>query len=321
MASVATALGIVVSGGCSLVVDTTGLTTPTGQSRADASSDAPRTDGDLPDGGADASSDGGLCSSDLSIDPKNCARCGHDCLGGACISARCQPSAFIEGESAPIGIATDGTELFWSTESGSLRAKRMDGTGSIRTVRAFPSAAHIKVENGDLYVATYRDKRIVRVPVNGLSESTLATCAGNCLGVAVAGGMTYFTDRGSGSLRVVGGTSDLVTDLDNPEDVFATSNDVYVANEFKNTIVKYPRNGGSAAVPWVSVTDPVSSWTDGTVMFIVSQSGGIIYGRPLGGGTLEPIAVAQAQPTGITATTTAIYWTNMGNGRIMRLAR
>jgi hypothetical protein len=40
--------------------------------------------------GGDASTplaEGGLCSGDLTRDPRNCGRCGHDCLGGDCVAS------------------------------------------------------------------------------------------------------------------------------------------------------------------------------------------------------------------------------------------
>jgi hypothetical protein len=60
----------------------------------------PRSDGGIPlsdagftfpDGGFPAA-DGGVCVADILTDPLNCGRCGHDCLGGQCVSGRCQPT-------------------------------------------------------------------------------------------------------------------------------------------------------------------------------------------------------------------------------------
>jgi hypothetical protein len=71
------------------------------------------------DAAEDASIDGQACSEtvcgdscvDVSSDPRNCGRCGHDCLGGACVSGRCQPVELASGHQFAF-LAVTSTTLF-----------------------------------------------------------------------------------------------------------------------------------------------------------------------------------------------------------------
>jgi hypothetical protein len=44
------------------------------------------------------------CEVDLSNDGKNCGKCGHDCLGGACSSGTCQPVVLASNQGNPWAI-------------------------------------------------------------------------------------------------------------------------------------------------------------------------------------------------------------------------
>jgi hypothetical protein len=57
----------------------------------DAAADGPPI---LAGDAGDASSD--ACAANVDEDPKNCGRCGHDCLGGGCSSGRCQPVSLVD---------------------------------------------------------------------------------------------------------------------------------------------------------------------------------------------------------------------------------
>jgi hypothetical protein len=272
---------------------------------------------------------GASCVADLATDSTNCGRCGHDCLGGACRAGKCQPTVFVDGETKPSGVTNDGVELFWTTLSGEVKAKRLDGGSALRTVASLgfgaQAADHLEVDDAFVYVATYANRRIVRLPKTGGPPTTLVSCAGDCLGVALRDGALYYTDRGLSALRLIepsGAVSDVAVGLVNPEDAFATATDVFIADENANRVVRVPRTARSA-VPTlvVSVTDPVAVAVDGPSMWVVSQTPGIIYTVPVAGGPLEIVASAQGGPVGITLTPTAIYWTTVLDGRIVRLAR
>ena len=213
-------------------------------------------------------------------------------------------------------------ELFWSTFAGDVKATRLDGTGTTRQLTKLASAAHIEVDDAFVYVPDRTAKKIWRAPKVGGAAEQLATCAGECIGIALAGKTVYFTDRGTNTLRAIdaSGSTAFASGLNNPEDAFATKSDVFVANENGNSIVRVPLDGSPAST-FLAVADPVSVVIDGAEGFVTSQSAGTIYRFTTMGGTLEAVAKNQSQPVGLCITPNAIYWANVGSHVIMRLAR
>ena len=78
----------------------------------DASADAPGTVSEA----GPPPVDSGPCNSTLS-DTHNCGYCGHDCLGGQCLTGACQPVVLWPGDSGaagqPYDLAQDDAYLYW----------------------------------------------------------------------------------------------------------------------------------------------------------------------------------------------------------------
>jgi hypothetical protein len=53
------------------------------------------------------------CSANTSTDPHNCGRCGHDCLGAACVAGACTPTVLVHA-GQPTGIAVDSQSIYWA---------------------------------------------------------------------------------------------------------------------------------------------------------------------------------------------------------------
>ncbi len=51
---------------------------------------------------------------DLKADPKNCGKCGHDCLGGECDLGICQPVPLVPADGYISDLIPVGDYLFWS---------------------------------------------------------------------------------------------------------------------------------------------------------------------------------------------------------------
>src|SRR5438445_6182548 len=85
----------------------------------DAGADgSPPVDGgtDVVEASADVFVDAG-CTADTQNDPKNCGKCGHDCVGGSCTAGACQVATLVTGQVAVTSLAPAATKLFWARAS------------------------------------------------------------------------------------------------------------------------------------------------------------------------------------------------------------
>lgn len=68
------------------------------------------------DGSVDGGGEGGPCVADLTNDPKNCGRCGHDCGASVCTASKCQPAELGNVADAPLNhIIASGDFVFVAT--------------------------------------------------------------------------------------------------------------------------------------------------------------------------------------------------------------
>ena len=66
--------------------------------------------------GGTATGGANACSTNVQSDPLNCGSCGHDCLGGACVSGQCTPATVMAAENAdgdPRLIGLDAQNLYY----------------------------------------------------------------------------------------------------------------------------------------------------------------------------------------------------------------
>jgi hypothetical protein len=83
----------------------------------------------------DSSGDGGsscagtICGAqcvDTSSDPLNCGKCGHGCLGGACVTGACQPATLASGRCFEY-LAVNSTAVFAGVPSGGIVSVALPG--------------------------------------------------------------------------------------------------------------------------------------------------------------------------------------------------
>ncbi len=80
----------------------------------DSSTDAPANGDEAST--IDAGTDASTCFADLTKDAKNCGRCGHDCLNGACSAGKCQAAQLTTIAAAPLfNIVLSDQYIFVST--------------------------------------------------------------------------------------------------------------------------------------------------------------------------------------------------------------
>ncbi len=91
--------------------------------------------------GGEAGATSPQCDSDVDLDsdPKNCGRCGHDCLGGECTMGTCQPLELARNQGAVLAIALDDHFIYWGGDSSSIAKKSIDNSGT--STELVPAAA------------------------------------------------------------------------------------------------------------------------------------------------------------------------------------
>jgi hypothetical protein len=76
----------------------------------------PATEAGIEGAVADGPSEGGAICANVTTDPTNCGRCGHDCLGGACAAGVCQPLLVASFTDQPVGsVVLSQDHVFWNT--------------------------------------------------------------------------------------------------------------------------------------------------------------------------------------------------------------
>jgi hypothetical protein len=142
-------------------------------SGGEGSSDgSPADDGTAP---PDADRDAGPCV-DVTVNPRHCGACGHDCVGGSCAGGTCQPFPLTTEKGKIEALAVDATHLYWSNSaSGDVKRVPIAG-GAAEPVFDGPDGVspgkQIGVHQGSVYfVSEVDDGSVLRCPVTGCAAS------------------------------------------------------------------------------------------------------------------------------------------------------
>ena len=307
----------------------------------------------LVDAGADAlaPADASACAADLKSDAKNCGRCGHDCLGGACTAGRCE--AFeISATGAPLRriIATDSA-LFVSSfggkagdASGIWRVPKSGGQAEVFVPSLF--AATMGILDGTLYFVVF-DAPADGAGAHGGLYSCPAAAAAPCMptliapsnqsvGLSIDGGRVFYTDGTSGKGLMVYAPGTPPTTFLSSDPIFGSSIDVYVDGQkvFLTTSAAYALvnqanllelgpDGGIDIVYDYAHDQALAGRLLGTptALFFsaydfTTTTGGVVHRVPRGGSTIDCDfgGGGNRRPLGLYVDDARVYWVNQGIG-------
>ena len=313
----------------------------------DASSDGTTADGTTTDAAAEANA----CGADLRIDPKNCGRCGHDCLGGACSSGKCDALHLGETGGRLSRVMRSGayvltsSVLRQSTETGGLWRVPVSG-GVTELYVPLVHAEGFAVLGDLLYFA------VDELPVDGADNHgglyscplvgpapctpTLIASADRPVDVTADQGRVFYTDRANGDalmvytapgpptvFRAAGAAPFSVATNVHVEGAAAFLTAVgYVGLKQAARLWEVLPDGG--AIELYSYTSPSAS--TGRLfatpdMFVFSAfdftatTGGVVRRIPRkGGGLCDLGGTTNVRPYGVHADASRVYWTNQGVG-------
>lgn len=216
-------------------------------------------------GGSDTAAGGTECDGGARCDPRNCGAPGHDCLGGACVDAVCQPVAITSGKvDAPLVL--DARFVYFSRWTNGHDC----GVEHWRRIPKSGGAEAGLVRGGGLIDGAARD---------GAAFVTIDDCND------MKSHLASFADSSSQETLVATWVSgEMVSNIAlGPKDLF-----VAVQAETSHRIDRVPSSGGAPApvvedVPW-----PQSLRSDGVNLYwddVIQGSPNAIYVVAASGGT------------------------------------
>jgi hypothetical protein len=289
-----------------------------------------QADRSLVDAGAEADP----CTASPAEDPKNCGRCGHDCLGGGCKGGVCQPYAIVTGIEGPFGVAVrNGVVYFTSTFLTVARCTVDDCAHTLSQLASNQGIPRgLTVDDTNVYWANAGFPFDGGVFDGGGYAGSIATCGlegcaggnpvvlapteGRPVDLAVNASALFWTDDYNGLVRScsVGGCGQnpttLATDHSTLSGVAIDLTSIYWAEAVLGNIIKCPLTGCGSFTPFASgqVGPAKVDVTNDTVFW--SASGAIMSCPTSGcGGAPRVFAKGQSSPYAIAHDATNLYWT------------
>jgi hypothetical protein len=278
-------------------------------------------------GDSPSSGDGGVCG-DTTTSAANCGRCGHSCLGGACLASQCQPVQ-LAANISPRDIAVDALHVYW-IEPAVAHAMQADLDGNNKIQLGGGTSNYLiglGVDDASAFWGT-RDELILRCKIGGCANSpAVVTSAITSIGgVAIDGVNAYWIEDPFGPSTVnkiaktaTGGTGQqLVLDsadagafnrvATDGQFVYWTADDGKVRRVSTNGGAVTVVAGAAGAALGLTVDDSNVYWTAG------DDPGTVNMAPKAGSSGGAALAAAQHLPIGVAVDQNSIYWVNGGIG-------
>ena len=305
-------------------VDTSDAAEREGGALGDASTDSgdrDRQDGDVIDGGTEATTGCG----DVTQNPDHCGRCDHSCLGGQCVASVCQPFALAPGQGQVAGVALSATHVYFTSMSGKTVSRvALDG-GSVDTLAgaphvAFPTrvavnATHVYWNNADLFAG-----KISRCLITGcVGAPEVLAQPEEPTGLGLDATHVYWVDRNGGKIGrrpLDGGAEQLVADTSStgalPVSLALGAPYVFWVEDFSGGVFRNePSDGGLVSVGAGGLLGREIVTSDQFVYWGAGENVGAtgrISRAPRSGGPIATVGAANGEPKGMAVDQTRVYW-------------
>ncbi len=264
------------------------------------------------------------CEVDVSSDPKSCGRCGHDCLGGACVNNRCQPVVLSPSEGNVAGIAVDATRVYWTSYSNGL-VRSCPKTGCSGGATTLASGQQepfgIAADGTNVYWTETTGSAVRKCAAGGCggNPSTLASGQQNPFGIATDGVFVYWTNNAGGEVRkcATGGCSGnptLLATVTNPAYVVVDKTGLYWTSG--NSVRRCSTSCANDSVLLANSGFVNQVATDGTNVY---WGGSALYACAVNGcGGFPTIVTPGNFPFGVVVDATDIYYSTPGLSSIWK---
>ncbi len=273
------------------------------------------------DGAADAGPEGGC--GDVLSSSAHCGRCGHSCLGGACVDGGCQPVAIATGQGAVGGLTLGPDHVYFTSVTGNLVARVPKDGGVVEPYAASPDvkfALRIAVDDASVYWTNSElgSSKVLRCPISGTcgTPSEIAVPS-EALGLALDSTYVYWADRNGGRIArraKAGGPEALVATPSNlPFGVAVEGADVFWITDFPGQVERREADGGTVTLGAAGQSGRVVAANAQNVYWGSEQDPGELGNVarvPRGGGPIVVLARAGGEPKGMVLDADRVYWTS-----------
>ncbi|MBX3211855.1 MAG: hypothetical protein KF850_07470 [Labilithrix sp.] len=294
-------------------------------------------DGAAGDAGADGSSpgDGGPTTCDeskLQTDPKNCGRCGHDCLGGACNAGKCESVLLAGGLENPVDLTLDGANVYVTARgNGAVLRVAKDGSKTDVLVSGHDEARGVTLDGQNLFWSNLEFAGdggdgywggVWGCSLPACSDVHLVTTADWAANVRYSNGFLYFAENNNGVVVRVKPDGSMRTDVgagNKPFSVAVDGTHVYFqANA--DDLRRVQLDGGSqetvgplsygGALGFVAVDDERVYWAYGEY----ESPKGFVYSALKANPAAPKVSYGtnNVNSLGVAVDATTLYWTNEG---------
>lgn len=239
--------------------------------------------------------------------------------GTATIVASSQPS--------PLGIALDDTHVYWTqntTPGAVVRAPKSGGSPQVIASSQY-YAFRLVLSGSTVYFIGDTTSGFVRsVPKTGGTVTDLQS-ASSPKGLAYDGTKLFWSawnEIRKADASALAPPTKLSTAESFPAALAADESDVFWLDMYANKIRKVSKPGGAPTTlaSLTSGTPRGSIAIDATYVYFIDPKGNALRKVPKSGGAATTVAKA-SDPRGIVVDANYVYWTNGGDGTVMRVAK